>query len=116
MNPEKNTTTAIVEPDADTTTNDLTIKLSRTYTFEGKDIKELDLSGLDDLDAKDMMEADKFLARNGGISATPEMTTAYTCFIASRAAALPVEFFLRLKPKDAVRVKNTVMGFFYNDD
>ena len=56
------------------------LKLTRTYHFEDQDVKEVDLSGLDNLKAEDMIAADNYMSRNGSISATPEMTVAYACF------------------------------------
>lgn len=120
MNAEKeNATNQAPAMGPDTTAADegsTVLKLTRAYHFEDKDIKEVDLSGLDNLKAEDMIAADNYMSRNGSISATPEMTVAYACFIASRVSALPLEFFLRLQAKDAVRLKNRVMGFFYSDD
>ena len=50
--------------------------------------------------------------RKGGV---PEMTLEYACFIASKATDLPVEFFRRLPPKDAMKVKNRVTNFIYGE-
>lgn len=92
------------------------VKFSKTYRFEGKDYTEVDLSGMDDLSAEDMIAADRYLTRSGSFSVMPEMTLEYACFIAARAAKQPIEFFKGLPPKDALKVKNRVTSFFYSED
>ena len=84
--------------------------------IEGKDYTEVDLSGMDDLSAEDMIAADRYLTRSGSFSVMPEMTLEYACFIATRAAKQPIEFFRGLPPKDALKVKNRVTSFFYSED
>lgn len=92
------------------------VKFSKAYRFEGKDYTEVDLSGMDDLSAEDMIAADRYLTRSGSFSVMPEMTLEYACFIAARAAKHPIEFFKGLSPKDALKVKNRVTSFFYSED
>jgi len=95
---------------------DFVVKFAKPYQFEGKAYTEVDLSGLEDLTAEDMIQAEKYLVRNGGISAAPELSITYTCFIAAVAADKPVEFFRGLPPKDALKVKSKVTSFFYGED
>ena len=64
----------------------------------------------------DMIAADKYLSRSGNFAIMPEMSIEYSCYIASRATNLPVEFFRRLPPKEAIKVKNRVTNFFYGED
>jgi len=92
------------------------LKFSKPYHFEDKTYTELDLSGLDSLTAEDMIAADKYLSRNGNFSVMPEMSLEYACFVASKATDLPIEFFRRLPPKDAIKVKNRVTNFFYGEE
>ena len=92
------------------------VTFSKPYRFEGKVYEKIDLSGLQDLTAEDMIQAEKYLTRNGGISSTPELTVAYVCYIAAKASDMPVEFFRRLTPKDVIKVKNRVTLFFYAED
>lgn len=42
------------------------VKFSKAYRFEGKDYTEVDLSGMDDLSAEDMIAADRYLTRSQG--------------------------------------------------
>lgn len=91
------------------------VTFSKPYKFEGQTYTEVDLSGVGDMTAQDMVDAEKFLTRSGIISPIPEMTVEYICFIANRATGLPVEFFKGLPTKDAVKVKNKVTSFFYGE-
>ncbi len=106
--------TAVVA--ADTLEENGIVEFSRPYFFEGKEYKEIDLSGIDNLTAEDMIAADKFLSKSGSFSVMPEMTLEYACFISARATSLPIEFFRRLPPRDAVKVKNRVTSFFYGEE
>lgn len=112
MENESLTLTSEIE---ETTEESSVVVLSKPYTFEDKIYKELDLSGLSELTTEDMVAAEKYMSRNGNISVMPEMSIEYACFICSRATDLPVEFFRRLPPKDAIKIKNKVTGFFYGE-
>lgn len=91
------------------------VTFGKPYHFEGKEHKSIDLSGLDNLTAENMIAADKYLASNGVFTPMPEMNMEYTLYIASVATGLPIEFFRRLPPKDAIKVKNRVTNFFYGE-
>jgi len=92
------------------------VRFSKPYSFEKKSYAGIDLSGMEQLSAKDMIEAEKYLSKKGIISPIPEMTMEYVGFIANRATGQPIEFFTGLPPKDAIKVKNKVSGFFYGED
>lgn len=92
------------------------VVFNKPYTFEGKTYDKIDLSGLDDLTAADMIAANKVLDRTGSFTFLPEMSLEYACIIAAKAADLPIEFFKGLHPKEAVKVKNRVTAFFYGTD
>ena len=78
--------------------NEMKLKLSREYDFEGQKICEIDLSGLDNLTAADMIQANKVLTNNGTVSVLPETTLEYDLIIAAGALKMPIEFFKQLKP------------------
>lgn len=82
--------------------NEMKLKLSKEYDFEGQKIGEIDLSGLDNLTAADMIQANKVLTNNGTVSVLPETTLEYDLIIAAGALKMPIEFFKQLKPKDAL--------------
>lgn len=89
------------------------VKFVKPYKFEGKEYTEVDLSGLDNIKASDMIEAEKMYGRSGGFSFIPEMSMEYALIIATKASNQPIEFFQGLQPKNAMRVKNKVTSFFF---
>lgn len=105
--------TDAVEDDEDE--DSLVIKLKKPYLFEGKEYSEIDLSGLEDLSAQDMIAVNKIMSRSSGatMDIMPEVSLEYACVLASRAAKQPIEFFTGLPPKAAIKVKNRVMGFLF---
>lgn len=94
--------------------NDYLIKFNKPYEFEGKEYTEVDLSGLENLKARDLSEAEKIFVSSGNVAVVNEMSVGYACIIASKATKLPIEFFEQLPAKESVKVKNVVTGFFYN--
>lgn len=92
----------------------LILKLKNPYKFEGKEYMEIDLSGLENLSAADMIAVNKYMERTStGIQVMPEVSLEYACVLASKATKMPVEFFTGLPPKQAIKVKNRVMGFLF---
>lgn len=92
------------------------VRFYKPYSFEGSNYAGIDLGGIENLSAKDMIAAEKYLSKNGIISPIPEMTMEYIGFICNRATGQPIEFFKNLPPRDAVKVKNKVTSFFYGED
>ena len=88
----------------------------RPFVFEGKTYESVDLSGLEDLSAADMIAANKIMERGGTVNVLPEMSLEYACIISARATRMQVEFFRALPPKDALKVKNRVTNFLYAED
>ena len=73
------------------------IKLSRTYDFEGEKIKEIDMSGLEEITANDMIKANKVLNNNGTVTVLPETNLEYTLIIAASDRAILVNSSLLAK-------------------
>ena len=96
--------------------NKYLIKFRKPFIFEYETYKEIDLSGLEDLSAKDMIQVQRTMERSGSINVLPEMSLEYACIFASKATKIPVEFFQALPPKEAIKVKNKVTNFFYGED
>ena len=95
----------------------LVIRFGKPYRFEGREYTELDLSGLEDLTAADMIALEnQYEKRNPGINVMPEVKLGYAMMMAARAAKLPVEFFDGLPQREAMKVKNRVMGFLFGSD
>ena len=92
------------------------VRFHKPYLFEGNLYAGIDLKAIENLSAKDMCEAEKYLSRQGIVSPLPEMTMEYIAFIANKATGQPLEFFKNLPPKDATKVKNRVTSFFYGED
>lgn len=95
----------------------LVIRLKKPYLFEGKEYTEIDLTGMDDMTAADMIALEKqYDKRNPGINAVPEVKISYAMMMAARVTRLPVEFFNGLPQREAMKVKNRVMGFLFGSD
>ena len=102
---------------ADDEDESLVIKLKKPYQFGGKEYTEIDLSGLEELTAADMIALEnQYDRKSPGINVMPEVKVGYAVMMAARAAKLPVEFFNGLPPKEAMKVKNRVMGFLFGSD
>lgn len=88
--------------------------LSRAYKFEGQTYEKLDLSGMEDLTAQDMIDASRYMRRIGFSNMDEEMDLPYALFMAARVTNMPIEFFDALKPYDAIRIRGRMLRFFYN--
>ncbi len=95
------------------TNDEKTLKLSKTYNFEGQSITEVDLSNLENMTAEDMISAQKILTANGSVSIMPENSLEFALIIASRATGHPVEFFRGLNMRDSMKLKNRVTVFIF---
>lgn len=102
-----------VEAQAEADEKDFYIKFKKPYKFDDETYEGVDLSGLEDLSARDMIATQRTMERSGSINVLPEMTLEYACLFASKATGLPVEFFQELPPREAIKVKNRVTNFFY---
>lgn len=96
--------------------NKYLIKFRKPFVWEDNTYTEIDMSGLEDLSAKDMIAAQRTMEKSGSINVLPEMSLEYACIFASKATKMPVEFFQALPPKEAIKVKNKVTNFFYGED
>lgn len=105
-------TTAAADPEE----NKYLIKFRKPLVWEDNTYTEIDLSGLEDMSARDMIQAQRTMERSGSINVLPEMSLEYACIFASKATKMPVEFFQALPPKEAIKVKNKVTNFFYGED
>ena len=92
--------------------NKLNVKLRKTFSFEGKEYTDVDLSGLENLTGRDMEEIEKTLSRENLDTINAELTLHGTMLYAARATGKPIEFFHALPAVDCRRIKNTVINFF----
>ena len=93
---------------------DLYVKFNKPFKFEEENYEGVDLSGLENLTAKDLTEIEKKYFRMGVTSFSPENTSTYARMVAQKTSGLPIEFFEQLPVKDTIKIKNVVTGFFYN--
>ncbi|MCM1218097.1 MAG: phage tail assembly protein [Lachnospiraceae bacterium] len=107
------TAAAAPEPEEE---NKYLIKFRKPFVWEDNTYTEIDMSGLEDLSARDMIAAQRTMEKSGSINVLPEMSLEYACIFASKATKMPVEFFQALPPKEAIKVKNKVTNFFYGED
>lgn len=108
-------TTADIEA-AEEEENKYFVKFRKPFVWEDETYEGIDLSGMEDLSARDMIQAQRAMEKSGSINVLPEMSLEYACIFASKAAKMPVEFFQALPPKEAVKVKNRVTNFFYGEE
>ncbi len=109
-------TTADLEAAEAEEENKYYVKFRKPFIWEDETYEGVDLSGMEDLSARDMIQAQRIMEKSGSINVLPEMSLEYACIFASKAAKMPVEFFQALPPKEAVKVKNRVTNFFYGEE
>lgn len=90
-----------------------TIELSRTYKFEGEEISSLHFTSLEDVTSENMIRANNIMMNNGTSVVVPENTLYFALIIASDTTGLPIEFFMQLKPKDAMEVRRFITNYFF---
>lgn len=96
--------------------NKYLIKFNKPFVWEGETYTDVDLSGVEDLSARDMIQAQRVMEKSGSINVLPEMSLEYACIFAAKATHKPVEFFQDLPPKEAIKVKNKITNFFYGEE
>lgn len=90
------------------------VKFSAPYTFEGETYTEIDMPGLEHITAAHVLKVTQMLKKSNSL--VPEITLQFACLMAARCSNQPVEFFLRLPAREAMKVKNTVTGFMFGTD
>lgn len=91
----------------------LLVQLSSTYHFEGEDINVMDLRGLREVTAADMIKVSRMMSMTGSVDSNEEMSLEYACNLAGSVTGHPIEFYKALKAPDAIKLKNRVTGFLY---
>lgn len=89
------------------------IKLKTPVFFEGKSHSTIDMSGMEEITAADMIAVSRKLTASGNVDFLQENSMEYAIELAARATGRPLEFFYGLKPADAIKVKRCVTGFLY---
>jgi hypothetical protein len=104
----KNNEVDIVEDE-----DDLILKFDKPYKFEGKEYKEVDLNGFEDVTADLLCGLERNFSKKGISSVQPEVSISYAVMLAAEVCELPIEFFNGLPGKEAIKLKNMVVNFFY---
>lgn len=92
----------------------LKIKLSKPFTFEGKEYTEIDLSHLEEMNYIDLKECDLLYSRiRQGKAVTKEIDTDYIFIVAAKALNVPMEFFTELSFKDSTKVELKIRNFLF---
>lgn len=89
------------------------LTFAKPYQFEGQTYNEVDLSGMEDTTGGDLSAVGKILTKKGIVAPVPEMTMEFSQYMAARVSRLPVEFFMGLPSREAIKLKNLVTGFLY---
>lgn len=103
----------IVNADGDVISSPYEIKFNKAYNFEEGSIEKVNLAGMQELTAADMVKINRRMNRNGNADLVPELSLEYALEVAAVAAGLPIEFFQKLSMKDAIKVKGAVTGFIW---
>lgn len=85
------------------------IALKKPYTFEGKEYTEIDLSGMEKLKVKDMIEVQKAVGAEPSAAILSGASTVFAMELAARATGLPKEFFKLLPARAAMEVRTAIM-------
>ncbi len=91
----------------------LLVPLSKTYHFEGEDIDVMDLRGLRDVTAADMIKVSRMMSMAGNVESNEETSLEYACNLAGSVTGRPIEFYKALKAPDAIKLKSRVTGFLF---
>jgi hypothetical protein len=88
------------------------VKLSRTYSFNGAEISEVDLGGLEDLTTADAEYVERVMSKLNYHPRDKFRDITYTKHIAMRVTGYPIEFFNMLKWKDMQGITSRIAIHF----
>ncbi len=86
--------------------------MSKAYNLDGEEIREVDLSGLEDLTTADGEYIDRVMAKMGYHPKDKFRDLTYTKHIAMRVTNLPIEFFNSLRWKDQQAISSRISVYF----
>lgn len=84
------------------------MQLEKPCFFEGKEYREIDLSGVADMNSMQESAAENRIAREGFVVTETSFNYLFACVVASMATGLPEEFFTGLPICEAVKLKNAI--------
>lgn len=89
------------------------VKFKRPYKWDDEEIKELDLSGLNNLTTIDAQEIERTMSRlNHTIQGSKFQDTLYCKHVAMRVTGKSADFFNMLRMVDMEEIKGRIMLFF----
>lgn len=92
------------------------IPLKKPVRFEGETYDRIDLTGLNEIKAADMVAINRRMTRSGNVDATQELTLEYAMNMANLATGLPLEFFDQLPPYAAMAIRGRVTSFLFRQE
>lgn len=90
---------------------EMVIRLYKPCMFEGKEYREIDLSGAEDMSLEDMIRIERRITRTG--NTVQKNSLEYAKMFAAEAAMVPLELLSNLHPKDATKIQSAVTLFLY---
>jgi hypothetical protein len=88
-------------------------KLSQPFKYNGKEVTGIDLSGLLDLTAHDMVEIDAEMQKRGFSGHRIEMSRQYAMLLAAKINHMPYDFCDRMSARDSIRLKDAITVFLF---
>jgi len=88
------------------------IKLSKPYSYDGKDYEEINLD-FDILTGNDLIKAEAEARIIGGPMPVPELSKQYQAVIAAKAARVHVDMITGLPAKDFSKITVMVQDFLF---
>lgn len=96
--------------------NDLVVTLRKPINFEGERYDKIDLNGLHDIKAADMVAINRRMTRTGNADVNPELSLEYALNVANITAGLPIELLDQLPPYEALAIRRHVTDFFFKPE
>lgn len=91
---------------------DYVVRFKKPYLFNGKEIDQVDMSGLEELTTMDAQLIDREMAKLNHYPKAKFRDTLYCKHIAMRVTGLPADFFNMLRWKDINEIISTVTWYF----
>lgn len=97
---------------------ELILHFRKPYVFEGETYTELDLTGLEEVNAGQLMTVNRYMQKKfpKNNPAVLEMTLEYSQFLAAQITGKPLEFFQQMPAPESIKLKSIVVGFLFAGD
>lgn len=92
------------------------VGFDKPFTFEGTVHHGIDLTPMEDLSGKQLLNVSKRYKKLGGSDILPENDIEYAVIIATEVCKLPMEFFYKLPSRELVKIRLKVLGFYFHED